>query len=158
MALSNFAFCLLLLCYAFVGSEKKIELVRRISVVLNPYRGFESQKLEAVMPRLISGTGEGQGYPGTMEPGAGQAPTDGMPGDLCLVLAVPHYLLVQLWMVFLSFLYLWPCLGGSVVWIIIPCTNWLRVPFPVSPHTWIEGSILPSQGTYGRQPIDVSLY
>ena len=43
----------------------------------------------------------------------------------------------------------------SVGWSIIPYTKTLKVRFPVGVHTQVMGSI-PSQGAYGRQPINIS--
>ena len=47
-------------------------------------------------------------------------------------------------------------LGGSVGWSVVLYTERLRVPFPISPHTWAVGSI-PSRAVYGKQLINVSL-
>ena len=47
-------------------------------------------------------------------------------------------------------------LGGSVGWSVVPYTKRLWVQFPVRAHTQVAG-LIPSWGTYGRQPMDVSL-
>lgn len=91
VVLSNFAFCLLLLYHTFVGSEKKIYSTGSV------WSWTHTEDLKAGSwrqwcPGSSQEPGEGQGCSGTVEPGAGQAPTDGVRGDLCLVLTVPHCL------------------------------------------------------------------
>ena len=50
----------------------------------------------------------------------------------------------------------WPCLDCSVGWNIISYTNSLQVRFPGRPPTCAVG-LIPYQGVYGRQSINVSL-